>query len=103
MGALIIPSSGLVCLDANPIIYSVEKHPVYWPLLQPLWQAAKGRSIEIGGSELLLMETLIGPLKSGDTSLAKTYEQLFQQPQTKLIPITQQILKEAAQLRATTN
>jgi predicted nucleic acid-binding protein len=30
------------------------------------------------------------------------YEQLFQQAQTRLVPITQSILREAARLRATT-
>ena len=96
MGTLIVPGSGLVYLDANSIIYSVEKHPVYWPLLEPLWQAAKVKTIEIVSSDLVLMETMIGPLKSGDTALAKTYEQLFQQPQTRLFPITHAILREAA-------
>jgi predicted nucleic acid-binding protein len=102
VGSLIVPSAGLVYVDANAVIYSVEKHPVYWPLLQPLWQAAKGKTIEIVSSDLVLMETLIGPLKSGDMALAKSYEQLFQQPQTRLFPITHSILREAAQLRATT-
>ena len=37
VGSLTLPSAGLVYLDANPVIYSVEKHPVYGPLLQPLW------------------------------------------------------------------
>ena len=88
MGALILPPSGQVYLDANPIIYSVERHPVYWPLLQPLWQAAKAKTIEVVSSELVLMETLIGPLKSGDKALAADYEQLFQQAQTRLLPMT---------------
>lgn len=102
MGSLTVPSAGLVYLDANSVIYSVEKHPVYWPLLQPLWLAAKGKTIEIVSSDLTLMETLVGPLKSGDTALANTYEQLFQQAQTRLLTITQPILREAARLRATT-
>ena len=102
MGTLTLPASGLVYLDANPVIYSVENHPVYWPLLQPLWQAAKGKTIEIVSSDLVLMETLIGPLKSGDTALANAYEQLFQQAQTRLLPITHATLRRAAQLRATT-
>jgi len=97
-----VPSSGLVYLDANPVIYSVEKHPLYWPLLQPLWQAAQGKAIEIVSSELVLMETLIGPLKSGNTALASEYEQLFQQPQTRLFPVTLSVLRDAARLRATT-
>ena len=103
MGALTIPASGLVYLDANSVIYSVEKHPVYWPLLQPMWQAIKGKPVEIVSSELVLMETLVGPYKSGDTVLANDYEQLFQQSQTRLLPITQAILREAARLRATLN
>ena len=67
MGTLNIPSTGLVYFDANSVIYSVEKHPVYWPLLEPLWHAAKSTSIEIVSSDLVLMEVLIGPLKSGNT------------------------------------
>jgi predicted nucleic acid-binding protein len=102
LGTLTLPTSGLVYLDANAVIYCVEKHPVYWPLLQPLWLAAKGKTIEIVSSELTLMETLISPLKSGDTILVNTYEQLFQQAQTRLLPITQDILRVAARLRATT-
>jgi predicted nucleic acid-binding protein len=97
-----VPSSGLVYLDTNPIIYSVEKHAAYWPLLQPLWQAAKGGTIEIVSSDLTLLETLVGPLKAGDTALATAYEQLFQQAQTRLLLITHAILREAAGPRATT-
>jgi len=102
MGTLTIPSSGLVYLDANSVIYSVEKHPDYWPLLKPLWQAAQGKTIEIVSSDLVLMEVLIGPLKSANTALALAYEQLFQQAQKRLVPITHAILREAARLRTTT-
>ena len=101
MGSVTVPSSGLVYFDTTPVIYSVEKHPVYGPLLEPFWQAAKAMTIEIVSSELVLMETLVGPLKSGDAKLAGAYEQLFQQAQTRLIPISRTILR-AAQLRAAT-
>src|SRR5712692_7955799 len=102
MGSLTVPPSGLVYFDTNPVIYSVEKNPAYRPLLEPLWQAAKAGTVEIVSSDLTLMETLVGPLKAGDTALATAYEQLFQQAQTRLLPITQPILREAARLRATT-
>jgi predicted nucleic acid-binding protein len=98
-----IPSSGLVYLDANSIIYSVEKHPIYCSLLDPVWLAAQGKTIEIVSSELVLMETLVGPLKAADAALALEYEQLFQQAQTRLLPVTRSILRDAAKLRATTN
>jgi len=102
MGSLTVPPSGLVYLDTNPVIYSVEKNPAYWPLLEPLWQAAKAGTVEIVSSDLTLMETLVGPVKSGDGALAHAYEQLFQQAQTRLLPITHAVLREAARLRATT-
>jgi len=74
MGSLMLPSSGLVYTDSDIIIYSVETHPAYWPILQPLWQAARTGSVSIISSELALMETLIGPLRSGDTILISAYE-----------------------------
>jgi predicted nucleic acid-binding protein len=101
VGSLTLPATGSVYFDTNPVIYSVEKHPAYWPLLQPVWQAAAAKAIEIVSSDLVLMETLVGPLKSSNSALVQTYEQLFQQNQTRLLPITQPILRRAASLRAT--
>jgi len=102
VGSLTLPASGLVYLDANPIIYAVEKHPVYSPLLVPLWQAAQAQTIEVVSSELALMETLVGPFKRGDAALGKVYEQALLGTDIRLLPITQIILREAARLRATT-
>jgi hypothetical protein len=56
VGPLTLPPSGIVYVDANPIIYSVEKHPAFGPLLQPLWQAAQTKTIEVLSSDLVLLE-----------------------------------------------
>jgi predicted nucleic acid-binding protein len=88
----------MVYLDANPLIYAIEKHPDYGPLLAPLWPAV----LEAVSSELLLLEALVGPLKRGDSALQKTYEQALLGSDFRLFPITQAILREAARLRATT-
>lgn len=101
MGSLTLPAAGLVCLDANAFIYTVEKHPVYGPLLHPLWTAAKAGQLEVACSDLLLMEVLIGPLKSGNRQLETDYEAALRTG-IRLLPITQPILRLAAQLRATT-
>lgn len=102
MGALSVPTSGIVYVDTMIVIYTVERYPAYWPLLEPLWQAAQGGTIEIVSSELTLMETLVGPLKSGDTKLENAFEQALLGTEVRLFPITQPILRQAAQLRATT-
>ena len=59
MGPLTLRPSDLVYLDANPIIYAVEKHPLDGPLLRPLWLAAQAGVIEVVSSELVLMESLV--------------------------------------------
>ena len=63
----------MVYVDTAPIIYSVEKHPDYWSLLRPLWVASRAGQIVIVSSEPTLLETLVGPLKSGDSALTRDY------------------------------
>jgi len=102
MGALTLPASGIVYIDTMTLIYTVERHPAYWPLLEPMWQAAQAGIIEIVSSELTLLESLVGPLKKGDPALEQAYEQALLGTEMRLQSITQSILREAARLRATT-
>lgn len=43
MGALTLPASGQVYIDTMTLIYTVERYPAYWPLVEPMWQAAQSR------------------------------------------------------------
>ena len=63
MGSLILPATGVVYADAQVFVYTVEKHPVYSPLLRPLWDAVASGALTVSSSELSLMETVVGPLK----------------------------------------
>ena len=103
MGTLTLPATGLVYLDTQVLIYSVETHATFWPLLQPVWQEVRARAgtIELVSSELTLMESLVGPLRTGDTVMQTAYEQLFLSPEIRLLTISQVVLREAARLRAT--
>jgi len=100
MGSLTIPANGLVYVDAQAVIYSVEKHPIYSPLLRPLWAAVKPGTLEVATSELTILECLVGPLKLGNVSVVVAFEQFFQLPGIRLLPITAAILRDAARLRA---
>lgn len=103
MGSLNIPESSLVYVDTSVVIYSVEKFPSYSPLLEPLWLSLSSGNIQMFSSELILMETLVVPLRNSDTTLINAYEQLLLSSEMQLIPIGQSILREAANLRATTS
>jgi len=102
MGALILPVTGLVYIDANAAIYSVEKIEPYWNLLQPLWGAAQAGHVTIISSELLFFETLVKPFQQGDAVLEASFRSLLLHSyEVQLQPITLSILETAARLRAT--
>lgn len=97
-----LPSSGTVYLDANLIIYSMEKVTPYWPLLQTLWAACSSRTVELVSSELVVLETLVGPRKAGNTALLHDYETLFGSGDIRICPISTKVIRLAAELRADT-
>lgn len=103
MGTLNIPASSLVYVDTSTVIYSVEKFPEYVPLLAPLWLRLQAGEIEIVSSELILMETLVLPLRNSHSILINAYELLLLSSEMRLIPISQSILRRAANLRAKTH
>jgi predicted nucleic acid-binding protein len=102
VGALVLPASGNVYLDANGFIYSVERIDPYRSLLDTLWQTASTRQITVVTSELTLLEVLVKPLKVSDATTATLFRTVLQHtPEVRMLPITQSILEEAAKLRAT--
>ncbi len=97
MGTVSLPATGLVYVDAQIAIYSADSHPRYAAACAPLWRP--GRTVAVS-SELTLLETLVAPLRSGNAQVASRREDLWRQSNTRLLPITREILREAARLRA---
>ena len=68
-----------------------------------MWAASEAGQIVLATSELALLETLVGPLKHGNSALATAYEELLNGTEMWLQPITADILRQAATLRAQYN
>ncbi len=103
MGQLVFPLNAKVYLDTSPIIYSVEKHTDYWQLLAPFWQSLKVGEFEVHTSELTLLETLVQPIKQNNQILISAYENLLTQTDIRLLPISLDVLRKSATLRANQN
>jgi predicted nucleic acid-binding protein len=103
MGQLILPTSDSIYIDTSVAIYTIEGNPDYYSLLQPLWSKFYAGEIQIISSELILMEVLVVPLRNANNSLVADYEELLLSSQVQLISINQSILRQAANLRATSN
>ena len=69
MGPLTLPSGGPIYVDANALIYSVERAEPYHGLLAPMWEEARAGRFTLASSELVALETLIKPLRDGNARL----------------------------------
>ena len=100
MGAVSLPTSGSVYIDANTFIYSVEEIAPYWRLLEPLWVAAKKNALRLLSSELLVLEALTGPKKKNRPDLFERYERVLGSGDVRLVPVSIQVLRKSVDVRA---
>lgn len=77
MGQLNLPATGAVYLDADAIIYAIEKIEPYYSLLLPLLGAVNRRAEGLVGSELLLVEMLVKPIELGDAVLEASFRRFL--------------------------
>ena len=102
MGSLTLPTGGSVYIDANAIIYSVERIEPYREMLAPMWQEARAGRFALASSELVVLETLIKPLREGNALLEMLFRSIFAAAEMDLIPATLTIWEDAARIRAST-
>ncbi len=102
MGPLILPTGGSVYIDANAIIYSVERVEPYHDLLAPMWEEAREGRFTLASSELVALETLIKPLRDGNARLEMLFRSILASAEMDIIPATLATWEDAARIRATT-
>ncbi len=91
----------IVGLDTAPLIYFIEKHPTYLPLVHPFFEAVEREDIQVVTSTLTLTEVLIHPLRHGNRDLALQYSRiLLNANNLKTLSVSSVIATEAAHLRA---
>lgn len=103
MGQLSLPESGLIYVDTGVVIYSIEKFPSYFSLLEPLWQQLQAGSVQVVTSEITSLEALVMPIRQSDTQMMRRYERFLLSSEITVIPVSQTILMAAANLRAQTH
>jgi hypothetical protein len=86
VGALTLPAAGAVYVDANAVIYAVEKIEPYRSLLEPLWSAAQAGRLRLITSELTWLETLTKPLREGNALLEALFAPFSQPVKSGLFP-----------------
>lgn len=103
MGLIADLGPGSVALDTALFIYFIEEDPRFLPLIDPLFREADEGTRELVTSALTLLEVLVVPLRVRNRAVADRYEALLTRSRgIRLVALTQDQLRAAAQLRATT-
>jgi predicted nucleic acid-binding protein len=90
-----------VALDTAPVIYFIEKHPVYYSKLLPFFEAVHRGDIQAVTSTLTLTEVLVVPFRTGNLSLVADYTDiLLHAPNLRMLAVTDPIARKGAELRA---
>jgi predicted nucleic acid-binding protein len=93
-----LPQGATAVVDTAPFIYVLESYPQFSDQFLGLFEAAAKRDLVVALSTITLAEILTGPLKAGQTALAKRYEKSLSY--YTVIPVSTPIAVLAAQLRA---
>jgi predicted nucleic acid-binding protein len=92
----------VVGLDSAPLIYFVEEHPAYLPLLDPFFASVDRGEIEVVTSALTISEVLVHPIRHANLPLARQYSEiLLKSAHLRTIAVSPEIAADAAELRAT--
>lgn len=101
MGSIAFSPGQQVFFDTNAIIYWVEDVQPYSDLLYPLTEAAMRGDVRITVSALSLLETLVAPLRRGDSRMIYRFREFLDAlPGLERLAITDPVLEKAAELRA---
>ena len=91
----------IVFLDTCPVIYFVEQPPVWGPKASARLAVLRAAGEQLAVSDLVRMECLVGPLKSGDATVLASYQAFFTAPGVQVLPMAAAVYDRAASIRAT--
>jgi predicted nucleic acid-binding protein len=88
-------------MDANAVIYRVERIEPYLTAAAPLWDGLDQGTVQVETSELTLLEVLVKPLRDGNAALAALFRAvLLGTAGLRCLPVSLRVLDSAAELRA---
>lgn len=88
-----------VHVDSMAIIYFIERHPVYGPVVRPLFELLAGDRLVGVSSTITLLEVMVHPIRQGRSDLALVYRDTLAR-HFALFPVDRTIAEGGAEIRA---
>ena len=90
-----------VGVDTAPIIYYIERHPLYVHMMHSFFQEVQKGEIAVVTSTMALLETLVMPLRYRDVDLADQYRRILLRTKGhRSFWLSPAIAEQSARLRA---
>ena len=90
----------IVYLDANVVIYFIEKTPVWGPKAAARIGRLSAASDQVAVSDIARLECLVGPFVTGNAVLLADFDAFFKDPGVLVFPVTAADCERAARIRA---
>ncbi|MDM8564217.1 PIN domain-containing protein [Candidatus Halobeggiatoa sp. HSG11] len=91
----------IVALDTAPLIYFIEEHPTYLPIVVDFFEKLDRGEIKVVTSVITLSEVLVVPLRNGNIQLAQQYRDILLNVKgLTTLEISVAIAEKAAHLRS---
>jgi predicted nucleic acid-binding protein len=89
-----------IFIDTAPVIYYIEAHPQFGPLVKEVVNAFQSRNLSAYSSVITLVEVLPKPTESGDERLTRKFAEFLKHGRNLImIEISERIAEAAGKLR----
>jgi len=93
-----------IFLDSAPVIYLIEKHPVYWSMLEPVFNRFETGELVAVTSPVTLAECLVLPMRQGRVGAIKAFVEILGGDHASLfVPLRRETARIAADIRSRYN
>jgi len=101
MGLINTINGEWVFIDTAPLIYFVERKPIYADILRPVFNAIDTEELYAVTSTITYSEALVIPCRQENWDLVEQYETLFlETPTLTIAPFDLELAKRTAEIRA---
>jgi predicted nucleic acid-binding protein len=92
----------LIALDTSTFIYLIERHPVFFAAVEPIFRAVDTGTVQAATSVLTLLEVLVKPIETKANALADDFRAAVSaSANLRVVDVDRPIAELAASIRAT--
>jgi predicted nucleic acid-binding protein len=96
-----LAAARLIALDTSTFIYLIEKHPIFFAAVEPIFREVDSGAVQAVTSVLTLLEVLVKPLEASAIGIADDFRAAVSaSANLRVVDIDRAVAEQAAHIRA---